>query len=83
MTTTTQTPETMGAELVTLRVNMQRLLKKCGEAGTCRNCKLDVRWMRHAASGNRVPYDPDGTPHIATCGQSSAVTSQARQRTLY
>lgn len=74
-------PASAAAELSALRVNVKRILKVCGEPGVCRKCNLEVRWLRHVASGTRFPYDPDGTPHIATCGQPIAA-APAQQRSL-
>lgn len=33
---------------------------------TCKYCGKPIEWDRNA-SGKLVPYDPDGTPHHATC----------------
>ena len=40
-----------------------------GEQGTCRSCGAAIRWVE-TRTGKRMPMDPDGTTHFATCPQS-------------
>lgn len=36
------------------------------EPGKCRSCGADIIWTVTEA-GKRMPVDPDGTSHFATC----------------
>lgn len=33
----------------------------------CRSCGAFVRWATHETTGKRMPIDPDGVSHFATC----------------
>lgn len=33
---------------------------------SCRSCGADIHWIE-TASGKRMPVNPDGTSHFATC----------------
>lgn len=51
---------------------LTQLLSRVGQANICSgpNCGARVWWITHA-NGKKAPYDPDGTPHFATCPDSS------------
>ena len=36
-------------------------------AARCRGCGARIYWIITSAAQNRMPVDPDGTSHFATC----------------
>ena len=48
------------AEIVT------RLLHQVGQEAQCRGCRATIFWVEHR-NGKRVPYDPNGLSHFASC----------------
>lgn len=40
------------------------------EASTCRSCQAPIRWAIHGTTSRRMPVNPDGTSHFATCPQA-------------
>ena len=76
------TPEVADLAIDMLRANLTRIMRNVGEKGNCRICKREVRYMRHHASGRIVPYDEDGTPHMARCCDPSRLKVLERQQSL-
>jgi len=49
-----------------LKANMAFLLRHAGEHRPCLGCQAEIYLIDHK-SGARCPYNPDGSPHWATC----------------
>jgi hypothetical protein len=49
--------------------------------GLCKGagCLKPIRWVR-TPRGNRMPVDPDGTPHWATCPDSPSFRKREQQQ---
>ena len=51
-----------------LRQNLLRLLDWTGAQGArCNGCDAPIYWFFNRKTGKKIPLDPDGTPHFASC----------------
>jgi hypothetical protein len=66
MTTTTNG---VAAELERARRALAALVHHVGTPGECRGCREAIVWIPHR-NGKRVPYNPDGINHFATCPEA-------------
>lgn len=48
-----------------------------GEPSACRSCCTTIRWAIHETTSKRMPVNPDGTSHFATCPQADAWRKRA------
>ena len=51
-----------------------------GEAGKCRSCGSDIFWGYNEKSQKRMPTNPDGVSHFATCPQAEQWRSRAQHK---
>jgi len=49
--------------------------------GTCRGCGAKLYWIVTQA-GKRMPVDPDGTSHFATCPKADSFRGKGKEPTL-
>jgi hypothetical protein len=52
-------------------------VKRAGKEGRCRSCSAVIYWVE-TASGKKLPMDPDGVTHFATCPQSKSWSGKGR-----
>tara|TARA_Y100000310_G_scaffold100468_1_gene98331 strand:- start:3671 stop:3916 length:246 start_codon:yes stop_codon:yes gene_type:complete len=48
-------------------------------AGKCKGCRAYIRWI-FTKNGKRMPVDPDGTPHFATCPKAQQFQKQPKKK---
>lgn len=45
----------------------------------CKGCSLDIYWIE-TVKGKKMPVDPDGTSHFATCPQADQFRTHGKPR---
>lgn len=57
---------TVAVTLARVRNGIRTTLAALGDPGNCRSCGSAIYWCR-TKRGSRMPVDPEGTSHFATC----------------
>lgn len=57
---------TAAVTLARVRNGIRTTLAALGDLGNCRSCGAAIYWCR-TKRGSRMPVDPEGTSHFATC----------------